>query len=89
MLRPIADFVDEAPSEVKGDAQKKLAALDEEVAKAKDGNVQDPVVAGLLQDLVGLIPKAASAVVNAFASPILAAIVGPATKYVIDRFRGS
>jgi hypothetical protein len=86
-LRPIADMVEQAPAEVKPDAQKKLATLDEEVAKGS--KAQDSVVAGLLQDIVGLIPKAAGAVVSAFASPILGAIAGPATKYVIDRFRGS
>jgi hypothetical protein len=86
-LRPVADIVEHAAARVKGDAQKKLAALDEEVGKGK--NAQDSVVAGLLQDLVGLVPKAATAVVSAFASPILAALAGPATKYVIDRLRGS
>jgi hypothetical protein len=47
---------------------------------------QDSIVAGLLQDLVGLISKASGAVVSAFASP-MGAIAGRVTKYVIDRFR--
>jgi hypothetical protein len=86
-LCPVAEIVERAPAGAKGDAQKKLAALDQEVSKGK--TAQDSVVAGLLQDIVGLVPKAAAAVVSAFASSILAAIAGPATKYVIDRLRGS
>jgi hypothetical protein len=87
VLRPIADLVEQQPAAIKGDANQKLTALDEEVAKG--GKAQDSVLAGLLQDIVGLIPKAAGAVVSAFTSPMLGAIAGPVTKFVIDRLRGS
>jgi hypothetical protein len=35
--------------------------------------------------LIGLVPAAASGVGSAFATPVLGALVGPATKLVLDK----
>src|SRR6266446_824672 len=42
----------------------------------------------LEEGLVGLVPTAVSAVVGAFATPLLGAFAGPATKYVLDKIQG-
>jgi uncharacterized protein YraI len=63
-----------------------VAALKQEAAKGK--NADDRVVARLVEGLVGLMPGAASAVVSAFATPILGGIAGPVTEYVLEKLRG-
>src|SRR5205823_11260299 len=68
-LRPVSEAVRAAPPQAQPEAEAKLAALKQEVAKGKDAN--DGVIAKLVDGLVGLIPAAASAVVSAFATPIL------------------
>jgi hypothetical protein len=35
-----------------------------------------------------LMPNAVSAVVSAFATPLLGGLAGPATKYVLDKIQG-
>ena len=44
-------------------------------------------MAKLIDGIVGLAPAAVSAVVSAFATPILGGVAGPATKYVLDKLR--
>ena len=51
------------------EAEAKLAALKQEAAKGKEAD--DGVIAKLVDGLVELVPGAASAVVSAFATPIL------------------
>jgi hypothetical protein len=81
-LRPLIEAIGAAPAA----AGTKLAALKEEVAKGKDAN--EGVIARLVDGLVGLVPGAASAVVSAFATPILGGIAGPVTGSVLDKLRG-
>ncbi len=81
-FRPLDDALKGAPS----DAAAKLAALKTEAAKGTNAN--DGVVATLVNGLVGLVPAAASAVVSAFGTPILAGIAGPVTKIVLDKLQG-
>jgi len=45
-------------------------------------------MATLIDDFVDLVPTGVSAVVSAFASPILAGVVGPVTRYALDRLKG-
>ena len=68
------------------EAAAKLVALKQEAAKGK--GAEDDVVAKLVDGLVGLVPGAASAVVGAFATPILGGIAGPVTKFVLDKLQG-
>ena len=55
---------------------------------AKGGGASDRIVAKLIDGFVGLIPSAAGAVVGAFSSPVLGAMAGPATEYVLDKLKG-
>jgi hypothetical protein len=68
------------------EAAKKLEALKTEAAKGKEAD--DGVMAKLVKGLVDLVPAAVSAVVSAFASPILGGVAGPVTKWVLDEFKG-
>jgi hypothetical protein len=85
-LRPVTEAIGTAPAEARAEAEAKLAALKGEAAKGKDAN--DGVVAKLVDGLVELVPAATSAVVSAFATPILGGIAGPVTGYVLDKLRG-
>ncbi len=70
----------------KSAAEEKLKALKDEVSKGKQAD--DSMIAKLLEGLVGLVPSAVAAVVGAFASPVLSALVGPVTKYALDKIQG-
>ena len=85
-FRPLEEAVRAATPERQAEAMQKLKELKTEAAKGKDA--QDGVVAKLVKGLVGLIPSAVSAVVSAFATPILGGIAGPVTKYVLDEIQG-
>jgi len=85
-LRPVHEAIKAAPPQVQPEADAKLAALKQEAAKGKNAN--DGVMAKLVDGLVRLVPAAASAVGSAFATPILGALVGPVTSFVLDRLRG-
>jgi hypothetical protein len=85
-LRTVLDAVKAAPAQARPEAEANLAALKQEAAKGKDAN--DGVIAKLMDGLVGLVPTAASAVVSAFATPILGGLVGPVTSFVLDKLRG-
>jgi hypothetical protein len=85
-LRPVAEAIGTAPPAVRSEAKAKVAALKEEAAKGKDAN--DGVIAKVVDWLVELVPAAASAVVSAFATPILGGIAGPVTGFVLDKLRG-
>lgn len=84
-LRPLSASVEAAPAENRAEAAAQLAALKDEVAKGKDAD--DGVVAKLVDGFVSLVPAAASAVVSVFATPILGAVAGPVTKFVLDRIQ--
>jgi len=84
-LHPVREAIKAAP-QVQPEAEAKLAALKQEAAKGKDAN--DGVIAKLVDGLVGLVPTAASAVGSAFATPILGALVGPVTSFMLDKLRG-
>lgn len=85
-LRPIIEAIRAAPSAVQPEAEAKVEALKQEAAKGKGAS--DTIVAKLVDGLLGLTPAAASAVVSAFGTPILAGIAGPVTGFVLDKLRG-
>ena len=68
-LRPLIEAIRAAPAETRAEAEAKLVALKQETAKGEKAN--DGVIAKLVDGLVGLVPGAASAVVSAFATPVL------------------
>jgi hypothetical protein len=85
-LRPLIEAIATVPAEVRAETEVKLAALKQETSKGKQAD--DGTVARLVDGIVGLVPAAASAVVSAFATPILGGIVGPVTGFVLDKLRG-
>jgi hypothetical protein len=85
-LKPLIEAIGAAPAEKRAEAETKLAALKQEAAKGEKAN--DRTVADLVEGLVELVPGAVSAVVSAFATPILGGVVGPITGYVLDKLRG-
>jgi hypothetical protein len=84
-LRPVIEAIRSMPLEKRPEAEAKLAALDREAAKGKGAD--DTLIAKLADGLVELVPSAASAVVSAFATPILGGVAGPVTKFVLDKLR--
>lgn len=84
-FRPLLEAVAAAPPGAKAEAEAKVADVQKEAAKGKDAN--DGVMAKLLEGLVALVPGAATAVVATFATPILAGLAGPVTKYVLDKLK--
>jgi hypothetical protein len=84
-LRPLIEEIGTAPAEVRSEAENKLTALKQEAGKGKNAN--DGVVAKLVDGIVELVPSATSAVVSAFATPILGGIAGPVTGFVLDKLR--
>jgi hypothetical protein len=85
-LRPLVEAIGAAPADVRGQAEATLVDMKREAAKGTDAN--DSVIAKLVDGLVGLVPLAGSAVVSAFATPLLAGIAGPVTSFVVDKLRG-
>src|SRR5258708_4452283 len=69
VFRPVLDAVRTAASEKQQEAATKVASLKREVAKGAKAN--DGVMAKLVDGVVGLVPEAVTAVVGAFATPLL------------------
>lgn len=86
LFLPLMNAIRDVPAEKQGEAMQKAETLKSEVAKGKDAD--DNRVARVIDGLVELVPGAVSAVVSMFASPILAGIVGPVTKFVLDKIQG-
>jgi hypothetical protein len=84
-LKPIASAIDAAQSGNKAEAMEKLSEIDKEVSK-KD-KADDSVIGNLLGELVKLVPSATAAVVSAFATPVLGAVAGQFTKFVIKQIQ--
>ena len=80
IFAPLLEAVRGAP-----EAALKVEALKSEAAKGKSAS--DSVMAKLAEGIVALVPGAVSAVVGAFATPILGGIAGPVTKYALDKLR--
>jgi hypothetical protein len=81
IFRPLEETAGQQP-----EAAQKVEALKNEAAKGKKAD--DGVMAKLVKGIVSLVPGAVSAVVSAFATPILGGVAGPVTKYVLDEIQG-
>lgn len=64
-------------------AAQDVQQLQAELAKGKKAD--DGTVAGLVENLVGLVPGAVSAVASAFGSPMLAGVAGPVTSHMLHK----
>ena len=86
IFHPVMEAIRTVPPERQNEAVKQLEALKAETCKGKKAD--DTVVAKLVDGLVKLVPAAVGAVVGAFATPVLGAIAGPVTKFVINKIQG-
>jgi hypothetical protein len=84
-FEPVAESIRSTPGVNETAAMQKLEEITKEAAKGE--NARDIVVAKLIEGLVGLVPGAVSAIVSAFATPLVGGIAGPATKYVLDKIQ--
>jgi len=74
-----------ASPENREEAIQTVTSLKEEVSKGKKSD--DSRLGNLLDKLVGLIPSAVTAIASVFATPVLAGLAGPVTKFVLGKLR--
>jgi len=84
-MRPLYEAVEKLPADRRSQVSGKLDELKTEIAKGKDA--KDGVLAKIVDGLVKLAPEAVGAVVSAFATPLLAALAGPVTKFVLEKIK--
>jgi len=82
----LAAVAQHAPADRQAAAAQQVQALKAEVAKGKQAD--DGRIARIVDGVANLVPKAVGAIVNTFSSPILADVIGPVTKYALERLRG-
>lgn len=80
-----AAVVTHAPPTAQAVAASQVQQLKAEASKGKLAD--DGKLAKMVDGLVGLVPGAVSTVVSMFATPILGGIVGPVTKFVLDKLK--
>jgi hypothetical protein len=86
VFQPFREEVERiAPADKKGQAGEKVQALQAELSKGE--NTSTERLNAIIDSLIDLVPGAVSAVGTMFASPLLAALVGPATKLVLDHIK--
>ncbi len=73
------------PEPVRAEAKQKAEMLKTEVEKGNEAN--DDRMATLMDELVALIPGAVQTIVAMFGQPILSGLVGPVTKFVLNRIK--
>lgn len=86
LFAPIMAAVQQADPAQRQAAEQTAQELQAEAGKGKKAD--DTRLADLIDGLVGLVPAAVTAVVSAFASPILAGVAGPVTQYVLKKISG-
>lgn len=74
-----------APPEKQAAAVQQVQELKAEAAKGDKAD--DNRMAKIIDGLTGMVPGAMGAVVSMFANPIVGGIVGPVTKFVLDRLK--
>jgi len=77
----------EAPAHRQAEAAQRVQELEAEVAKGPQAD--DGRLAKIVDGLATLVPGAVGAVVSLFATPILAGIAGPVTKFVLEQLKPS
>jgi hypothetical protein len=86
LVRPIQEQVQQAaPPAMKNQAEEKVQELQTELSKGQNANAGR--LNQIVDGLVALVPGAVSALGSMFASPILAGLVGPATKLVLHHLK--
>lgn len=83
VFTPLLAVIQDAPEAVQPRALEQAQQLQDEISKCEGAD--DSRIAKLVDGIVGLVPGAVSAVASMFASPILAGLVGPVTKFVLEK----
>ena len=81
----LAAVIKQAPVAIQAAAVQHVEELKSEVAKGKQAD--DGKMGKLVEGLIALAPSAVGAVVSMFATPVLGAIAGPVTKFVLDKLK--
>jgi hypothetical protein len=81
----LAAVAQQAPSDKQAAAVQQVQELKAEVAKGKQAD--DRKVGKIVDGLVEMVPGAVGQVISMFATPVLGGIVGPVTKYVLDKLK--
>lgn len=84
LLRPLTDVAVRKGGAEGTEAQKLVVALKTEAAKDKP---DDSRLAKIVDGLVTKIPEGVSALLSAFAHPLLGALAGPVTKFVLKKLQ--
>lgn len=79
--------VQHAPANAQAAAVQQVEEIQAEVAK--DRNADDSRIGMLLDGLAAMVPGAIGSLVSTFATPLLGAVTGPVTKFVLDKLKGS
>lgn len=88
LFRPLWETIEQqAPPAKHADATQQVEQLKAEVAK--DDQADDGRIARIIEGLVEMVPGAIGSIVGLFATPILAGVAGPVTKYVLDKLKGN
>ncbi|MBX2998773.1 MAG: caspase family protein [Caldilineaceae bacterium] len=85
LFLPLLEAVQSGPPESRREAVQTVQALKAEAARGEKAD--DGRMARLIDKLVDLVPGGVAALVSAFGSPILSGLVGPVTKYALERLR--
>jgi len=87
VLTPVVESIHQnaVDAATQAEALRKIEEIKQELAKGKQED--DGRLAGLIQSLVDLVPGAVSSVVSAFTTPILGALTGPVTAYILGKLR--
>lgn len=83
LFQPLKEQVQTVPADKQQQAEAQVQELHSELSKGRNANTDR--LNKIIDGLVEMVPSALSAIVSMFASPILATLVGPATKLVLDR----
>jgi hypothetical protein len=85
LFQPLKEQVQLLPQEKQGDAEERVQELHTELAKGQDADASR--LNQVVDTLVEMVPGALSAVVSMFATPVLGALVGPATNLVLEHLK--
>lgn len=86
IFQPLKDIALSAAPETRDEALRAVESIQAEAHKGESAN--DGVLAKMIDHLVDLVPEAARAIASTFSVPILRAIAGPVTQFVLGKIQG-
>ena len=85
LFSPLKESLQDVPASIRPQAEEKVQALKTELANGKDASAER--LNSILDGIVGMVPGAVGAIATMFGSPVLGALVGPATKLVLEHIQ--